>query len=497
MAMRAAVRAVLAGAMLWWAGATQAQVTPDPVNLTALWYDQSQAGHGVNVVHQGSIVFIAWYVYGSDGKVLWLVAAATRQADGRYVGPLNSFTGVPFHQINNAQSNLQTNPRGEARLTLTADGKLDFGYTVDGIAQTRRLEKAAFIANPPTCTFTTASRAGASNYTDVWWRPSESGWGISIVHQGDLIFVAWYTYAGDGKPMWVTGLATRQANGSYSGELNRPVSGIPFNLIDGNATTFPVPVVGSFSLTFADGETGTFAYTLDGVAQSKDITRLVYTGPDVPKTLCSHAAGGGGGSGALSACDPGLNVGDFRVNRPDNGGGDVTERVTGPATFQGQSVLVLEQFDAQNVLTGKSYMQVTPTEIRTLGTEGYQNGVLALTTVYNPPAKFIRAPAVGESYTHSYVGNTTGQLSYTTQYSETIRREADDPEDVPAGSFNACKFKRDIQTTTFGVSASVSMDLWTAPQVGTIRSRSRTSASSGETRIDLLRARVNGVDYGQ
>lgn len=491
--MRALMRAMLAGAMLWWAGVSQAQVTPDPVNLTALWYDQSQAGHGVNVVHQGSILFVAWYVYGSDGKLLWLVAAASRQADGRYVGALNSFNGVPFNQINNAQANTQTQPRGEARLALGADGKLDFAYTVDGITQTRRLEKAAFVANPPTCGFTTASRAGASNYTDVWWRQSESGWGLSIVHQGDLIFVAWYTYGADGKPIWITGLATRQADGSFRGDLNRPASGTPFNLINGAATTFPVPVAGTFTLAFSDGETASFSYTLDGVSQSKSITRLVYTASDVPKTLCT-TSGGGGGGGVLSACDPGLNVGDSRTNRPSNGG-DITERVTGPATFQGQSVLVLEQFDAQGVLTGKSYMQVTPTEIRTLGTEGYQNGVLALTTVYNPPAKFIRAPAVGESYTHNYVGSTTGQLSYTTQYSETIRREADDAEDVPAGSFNACKFKRDINTTTFGINASVNMDLWIAPQVGTIRSRSRTSASSEEIRIDLLRARVNGVDF--
>ena len=131
--MRNGLWAMLVAAALWWTMGAQAQVTPDPVNLTALWYDQSQAGHGVNVVHQGSILFVAWYVYGSDGKVLWLVAAATRQADGRYIGPLNSFTGVPFNQINNAQSNIATNARGEARLSLGADGKLDFAYTVDGI----------------------------------------------------------------------------------------------------------------------------------------------------------------------------------------------------------------------------------------------------------------------------------------------------------------------------------------------------------------------------
>lgn len=153
--MRMWLRALLAGGMLWWTAGVQAQVTPDPVNLTALWYDQSQAGHGVNVVHQGSILFVAWYVYGSDGKVLWMVAAASRQADGRYIGAINSFNGQPFNLINNAQANTQTNARGEVRLSLTSDGKLDFAYTIDNITQTRRLEKAVsspirlFAPSPP------------------------------------------------------------------------------------------------------------------------------------------------------------------------------------------------------------------------------------------------------------------------------------------------------------------------------------------------------------
>ena len=490
--MRIWLRALLAACGLWMASA-HAQ-TPDPVNLTALWYDQSQAGHGVNVVHQGSILFVAWYTYGSDGKVHWLISAASRQADGRYIGAINSFNGQPFNLINNAQANTQTNPRGEARLSLGTDGKLDFGYTIDGFTQTRRLEKAVFVANPPTCTFTTAARTSATNYTDVWWKESESGWGVSIIHQGDLIFIAWYTYGSDGKPMWVTGLATKQANGSYSGDLNRPASGVAFNLINGPATTFPVPVVGSFSLSFSNGETGTFTYTLDGVTQSKAITRLVFVPPGTPITVCSTSTGGS--TGALTSCDPGLNVGDFRTNRFNNGTGDVTERVTGTGTFQGQNVIILDQFDAQNVLTNRTYMQVTPTEILTLGNDGYQNGAVALTTVFTPPAKFRRVPAVNETYTHNYVGNSNGSgLSYSTQYQETIRRDADEPESSPAGNFNGCKFKRTVVTTTFGIQQSVDMDLWVAPQVGTFRSRVRT-AGSNEIQIQLLRARVNGVDYG-
>lgn len=493
------------GLLLFWVGLVhqeaRAQTTPDPVNLTAIWYDQSEAGYGVNVVHQGSILFVAWYTYGSDGKLLWLISAATRQADGRYVGPISTFTGQSFSQISNAQAWIATNSVGEARLAIGPDGKLDFGYTVNNISQSKRLEKLALVANPPTCSFTTASRATATNYTDIWWKDNESGWGLSLIHQGDSIFAAWYTYASDGKPMWVTGLASRQANGSYSGTLSRPASGTPFNQINGGpATTFPLPSVGTFTLSFSDGERGTFAYTLDGITQSKPITRFVFVGAGTPVSVCG-TSGGGNTGGSLAICDPGLTAGDVRVTRIEGGAVQSVERVIGPGTYQGQSVMIVDQFDAADVKTGRYYMQATAGELRTLAIEGYSNGQLATTTVLNPPALFRRGPAVGESYSQSYIGTQTGPalpITVTIQYQETIQREADEPEDVPAGSFNTCKFKRDISVSTFGIATTINMDLWLAPAVGTIRSRTRTNTPQGAstTNLELLRATVNGVSYG-
>ena len=79
--------------------------------------------------------------------------------------------------------------------------------------------------------------------------------------------------------MWVTALLTRQSDGRYSGALNRPQSGTPFAQISGPATSFPVPTVGSATLSFSNGERGSFSYTLDGITQQKSIERFVYAGP--------------------------------------------------------------------------------------------------------------------------------------------------------------------------------------------------------------------------
>ena len=111
----------------------------------------------------------------------------------------------------------------------------------------------------------------ALNFQGLWWNPSESGWGINFAHQGDQIFATWYTYDTAGKAWWLTMLATRTTStgNSYAGTIFVD-TGPPFNNFAG--TGMPAPV-GSGTLTFADGNNGTFAYTVNGVTQNKAITR--------------------------------------------------------------------------------------------------------------------------------------------------------------------------------------------------------------------------------
>ncbi|MCU0757040.1 MAG: hypothetical protein MUE46_18335 [Xanthomonadales bacterium] len=80
--------------------------------------------------------------------------------------------------------------------------------------------------------------------------------------------------------MWVSGLAQRQAGGSYTGALNRPLIGTPWPQINGApATTFPIPTVGNFTLSFTNGAVGSFAWTLDGISQTRSIRRFDFGSP--------------------------------------------------------------------------------------------------------------------------------------------------------------------------------------------------------------------------
>src|SRR5512132_2154613 len=44
----------------------------------------------------------------------------------------------------------------------------------------------------------------AENYSDIWWNPSESGWGVTVADHETQLFAVWYTYDTDGSPLWLT-----------------------------------------------------------------------------------------------------------------------------------------------------------------------------------------------------------------------------------------------------------------------------------------------------
>src|SRR5690349_315710 len=44
--------------------------------------------------------------------------------------------------------------------------------------------------------------AHAENYSDIWWNPAESGWGITIADHETQLFAVWYAYQANGSQVW-------------------------------------------------------------------------------------------------------------------------------------------------------------------------------------------------------------------------------------------------------------------------------------------------------
>lgn len=120
--------------------------------------------------------------------------------------------------------------------------------------------------------------AVANNYQDLWWNPNESGWGINISQQGDVMFATWFIYGPNGQPTWIF-LSRAERSGvqgnTFSDKIYQATGTyfptVPFvPLVEANLTE-----VGRATLVFSDARTGSLTYTVNGVQVVKQITRQV------------------------------------------------------------------------------------------------------------------------------------------------------------------------------------------------------------------------------
>ena len=74
----------------------------------------------------------------------------------------------------------------------------------------------------------------------------------------------------------------RGGTGAYSGQLYR-TTGAPCDASPWDPARVRVSEVGEATFTFSGADQGTFAYVLNGVSQSKPITRQVFS---TPRTVC-------------------------------------------------------------------------------------------------------------------------------------------------------------------------------------------------------------------
>lgn len=119
----------------------------------------------------------------------------------------------------------------------------------------------------------------STDASDLWFNPQESGWGVNVIQQGDILFATLFVYTPAGTPTWYVGSAVQYTGASggslnYSGQLFRTTGqwfGGAFNA--GAVTATPV---GNITFAFDTIETGTLTYSVDGMSVSKRITRQLW-----------------------------------------------------------------------------------------------------------------------------------------------------------------------------------------------------------------------------
>jgi len=266
-----------------------------------LWWNapaNSESGWGLNITHQGSILFATWFTYDRQGAGMWLVMPQldlqpgyydpyynTSSESYDYAGTVYRTTGPAFDSADFSSAGPVTAvAAGIATITLPGGNTGTFTYTVDGVSQTKTITRQVF-GPMPSCTL--GGAAGATpNYQGLWWRApagSESGWGVNLTHQGDVIFATWFTYDSSRRGIWlVMPNGRRTGPSTFTGELYR-TTGPAFDSATWNASSVSATEVGSATFAFTDSGNGTFTYTVGGASASKPIVRQVFASP---ATVC-------------------------------------------------------------------------------------------------------------------------------------------------------------------------------------------------------------------
>jgi hypothetical protein len=113
------------------------------------------------------------------------------------------------------------------------------------------------------------------NFTDIWWNPAESGWGLSIFVKRATLFAAWFAYDASGKPTWYTlqsgiWLTANTFRGQLYATTSNPNAGI------GPLSSLTVTPVGTATLAFTGMDQAVFTYDVNGVFGTKNIVRQVF-----------------------------------------------------------------------------------------------------------------------------------------------------------------------------------------------------------------------------
>jgi hypothetical protein len=173
-------------------------------------------------------------------------------------------------------------------------------------ARTRKATIAA-LALAAAVSFPVSATTSGTDYEDIWYNApaeSQSGWGVNIAQQGEVLFATLFVFGSDNTPRWyVSTLQGAGDNVTFHGDL----------LTVGTGTYFASPWtgisnvqdVGTMTLAFTSSSTGTMTYTVNGATVTKSIVRQSWGSDVLTGTYVGAVRGFGAACGSTGVRVPG------------------------------------------------------------------------------------------------------------------------------------------------------------------------------------------------
>jgi hypothetical protein len=246
-----------------------AAVTPQtPDVLTGIWWNQNESGWGIHFTQRRDIVFAAWYTYDAVGAPRWLFASdcrmsapppcATCISGATCSGTLYQSDGPRFFNQPFDPSAVRVTPVGTLSVAYRDADNATMSYQIGNLQRTLPITRQVFRGgfSPP-----------AINYTDLWWNPAESGWGMTVTQQFDVMFLAWFVYEDTTRPVWYVASScnvTAGGNGCVGTLYVTEGPPGPPTSSTFDPSQVDLTPIGDVSLTFSDANNGILRYRIEG-----------------------------------------------------------------------------------------------------------------------------------------------------------------------------------------------------------------------------------------
>jgi hypothetical protein len=234
------------------------------------------AGWDANPINTGDSIFVIHHPSGDLKKV-------SQGSVQRFTTPSGGVGGgtLTFTEVKYSSGTTEPGSSGSALMTFNGSQYLVRGALWGGLAACDAITASDYYSRfdrfYPSIAQYLGATGSAIDYTDLWWGgDSQSGWGLNLIqHASRTMFGVWYTYDASGKRTWfvMSNLSPSSSSSNvYTGSIYQ-TSGPPANGATFDASTVRVNPVGQATLTFTDANNGSFAFTINGVAGAKSITR--------------------------------------------------------------------------------------------------------------------------------------------------------------------------------------------------------------------------------
>jgi hypothetical protein len=232
-------------------------------------------------------MLVTWFTYCANGKATWFTMTAFRTGNNNeFSGTLYRTTGPPLTGEPFDRGEVDYIRVGTATLSFSDADRGTFAYTINDTPRVRSITRFAF-GPLPTCAFAGLDDPRRANtFEGNWWTAggAESGWGLYLAHQGEIIFVGWFTYDADGTPTWFSATTKRIADGVYRGDVIQS-TGPSFDTVPFDSQGVRRSTIGTMTLAFFNASHVSFEYSVrignppSSISRTKLLELLIFRPP--------------------------------------------------------------------------------------------------------------------------------------------------------------------------------------------------------------------------